>query len=158
MVKQPEVRYINAYVSGSVAYQLDRKPEKKKVVLPKQRKKKKVIVRVDPVAILGIFTAAVLLVMLMVGMVRLQNAREETASLGKYVHTLKEENLRLQAKYEASYDLDEIRELALTMGMVPMEQLETVQIQVPDFTEEVTQEQETALWKSVGTFLAGLFA
>ena len=158
MVKQPEVRYINAYVSGSVAYQLERKPVKKNVVLPKQRKKKKVIVRVDPVAILGIFTAVVMLVMLLVGMVRLQNAREETAALGKYVYTLKEENLRLQEKYDASYDLEEIRELALAMGMVPVEQLDTIQIEVPPVAEEVTETEKPTLWDNVCTFLAGLFA
>lgn len=156
MVKQPEVRYINAYVSGSVAYQLDKKLTKRTVKLPKQRKKKKIVVRVDPVSVLGIFTAAVLLVMLCVGFVRLREARAETAALEQYVHTMQEENVLLQQKYDSSYDLEEIRQIALAMGMVPMEQVETVQIQVP-VREAVEQEPLTG-WDAFCTFLASLFA
>ena len=157
MVKQPDVRYINAYVSGSVAYQMEKKPIHKTVKLPNQRKKKKVIVRVDPVSILSIFTAAVLLIMLCVGFVKLQKAREETASLESYVHSLQAENMALQNKYDSSYDLEEIREIALAMGMVPMEQLETVQISVP-VVEAEEQAQEPSGWEAFCTFLAGLFA
>ena len=156
MVKQPDVRYINAYVSGSVAYQLEKKPIRKAVKLPNQRKKKKVVVHVDPVSVLSIFTAAVLLAMLCVGFMKLQKAREETASLESYVHTLQAENMVLQNKYDSSYDLEEIREIALAMGMVPMEQLETVQISVPAIEKEV--EQEPSGWEAFCTFLAGLFA
>lgn len=155
MVKQPEVRYINAYVSGSVAYQLEKKPARRTVKLPSQRKKKKIVVHVDPVSILGIFTAAVLLVMLCVGFIRLQDAREETAALEQYVHTMQEENAVLQHKYEASYDLEEIRQIAEAMGMVPMEQLETIQIYVPP--QEIIEESPTG-WEAFCTFLAGLFA
>ena len=154
MARQPDIRYINAYVSGSMAYQLERKPEKKQVKLPKMRRKKRLVVRLDPVAVLGIVAAAVLLVSLCVGFFRLQDARAETASLRNYVTQLQEENQQLQATYEAGYDLEEVEKIASAMGMVPMEQLETVEISVfvPQKAEEPTG------WESFRTFLAGLFA
>jgi hypothetical protein len=65
--------------------------------------------------------------------------------------------MALQNKYDSSYDLEEIREIALAMGMVPMEQLETVQISVP-VVEAEEQAQEPSGWEAFCTFLAGLFA
>jgi hypothetical protein len=101
MARQPDIRYINAYVSGSMAYQLERKPEKKQVKLPKMRRKKRMVVRTDPVAVLGIMAAAVLLVALCVGCFRLHDARAETVSLRNYVAELQSEKQQLQASYEA---------------------------------------------------------
>ena len=60
-------------------------------------------------------------------------------------------------EYREGYDLEEIREIALAMGMVPMEQLETVQISVP-VVEAEEQAQEPSGWEAFCTFLAGLFA
>jgi hypothetical protein len=154
MARQPDIQYINAYVSGSMAYQLERKPEKKQVQLPKMRRKKRMVVRIDPVAVLGIMAAAVLLVALCVGFFRLQDARAETVSLRNYVAELQSEKQQLQASYEAGYDLDEVERIALAMGMVPVDQLESVDISVfvPQKAEEPTG------WENFRSFLAGLFA
>ena len=61
MARQTEVRYVSTYMIGSAAYQLEpvRKP-KKAARLPKVRKEKKIIVRIDPLTILGFAVAAVM--------------------------------------------------------------------------------------------------
>ena len=156
MARQPEVQYINAYVSGSMAYQLNTIPvrKKKKVNLPKPRREKKTVVRLDPVAICGIAMAAVLLVLLVVGFSRLQDARAEAAALESYVSDLREENKQLQDTYSAGYDLAEIEKIALAMGMVPSSQ-------VPHISMDVTvpqQEAEPTAWENFCAFLTGLFA
>ena len=80
MAKPHEIQYINAYVSGNIAYQMDVQPaRKKRVRLPKPKAKKQMVLHVDPVAVGGILVAAVMLVLLVVGFVRLQDARAEAA-------------------------------------------------------------------------------
>jgi cell division protein FtsL len=156
MARQPEVQYINAYVSGSIAYQLNTMParKKKKVTLPKPRREKKTVVRLDPVAICGIAMAAVLLVLLVVGFARLQDARAEAAALESYVSDLREENKQLQDTYSAGYDLEEIEKIAQAMGMVPQSQIPQVEIEV----NVPQQESQPTAWESFCAFLTGLFA
>lgn len=154
MDNRQEIRYINAYVSGNIAYQLESQPKRRRVTLPKQRREKKMVVRVDPVAIGGIAIAMVLLVLLSVGFVRLQTAQAEAKALENYVVSLQEKNDRLYAEYSAGYDLEEIEKIALAMGMVPSSQ-------VPHISMEVTipqQQAEPTAWENFCAFLTGLFA
>ena len=118
MALQREVRYINDYVSGSIAYQPERKSHKEQFVqLPKMKKQRKLVIAIDPLALGGIVTAMVLAVMLLVGGVNLINAKQEAQIMKDYVASLEEENALLQDTYSSGYDLEEIREIALTMGM-----------------------------------------
>lgn len=155
MARQPEIRYINAYVSGTMAYQMEAPERKKKQVkLPKMRRKKKTVIALDPVAIGGIVVAAAMLVLLLVGFVRLQDAREEVAQLQNYVSSLQQENATLQDTYASGYDLNEIEKIALAMGMVPSS--EVTQISVSVTVPHV--EPEPTAWESFYAFLTGLFA
>ncbi len=156
MVKQPEVQYINAYVSGSMAYQLQTQPvsKKKKVKLPKYRRERKLAMRIDPVAVGGILVASLLMVLLVLGFFRLQNARAETAAMEAYVNALQEENRQLQDTYSSGYDLEEIEKIATAMGMVPQNRIPQIPIEVHVPQQEV---QPTA-WESFCAFLTGLFA
>jgi hypothetical protein len=139
-----------------MAYQLNTIPvrKKKKVNLPKPRREKKTVVRLDPVAICGIAMAAVLLVLLVVGFARLQDARAEAAALESYVSDLREENKQLQDTYSAGYDLEEIEKIAQAMGMVPQSQIPQVEIEV----NVPQQESQPTAWESFCAFLTGLFA
>lgn len=156
MARQPEIQYINAYVSGSMAYQMEVQPvrKKKKARLPKARREKKFVVALDPVAICGIAVAAVMLVLLVVGFVRLQSAREDVYALQSYVNTLEQQNQQLQNTYASGYDLEEIEKIAFAMGMVPSSQVPhiSVEIMVPQEVPEPTA------WESFCAFLTGLFA
>ena len=155
MAMQPEIRYINSYVSGNVAYQPKKNPQKKPAVqLPKARKQQKYVIPVDMMAVCGIFTALVLSVMLIVGVSQMFQAQREAQQMKEYALSLQAENEQLQEVYEASYDLEEIRQIALAMGMVPVEEVTHLQVQltVPEQVQEVTA------WESFCAFMVGLFA
>lgn len=155
MARQPEVRYINAYVSGTMAYQLEAPERKKKQVkLPKMRRQKKTVIALDPVAIGGIVVAAAMLVLLLVGFVRLQDARAEVMQLQDYVSSLQQENETLQDTYASGYDLEEIEKIALAMGMVPSSEVTRISVSVTVPYEE----PESTAWESFCAFLTGLFA
>ena len=156
MANRPEVRYINEYVSGTMAYQPARKPSRKthSVQLPKPRKKKQNLILVDPVAVVGIVVAVVLMVMLLAGAVKFFHAQQETEALRSYVAQLQEENTRLQDTYDSGYDLEEIRTIAQTMGMVPKASVTHLEVSV---TVPEAPVQPTA-WESFWQFFAQMFA
>ena len=155
MAYQPEIRYINQYVSGTMAYQPERKPSRKyTATLPKPRKKKQELILVDPVAVVCIFVAAVLMVMLLVGAVQLYQTQQETAQLRHYVAMLQEQNTQLQDTYTSGFDPEEIRDIAQTMGMIPKEAATHLQVQVtvPEAPVEPTA------WESFWQFFMEMFA
>ncbi|MBQ2785392.1 MAG: hypothetical protein IJF02_02700 [Oscillospiraceae bacterium] len=155
MARQPEIQYINAYVSGTMAYQLEAPARRKKQVkLPKMRRQKKTVIALDPVAIGGIVVAAAMLVLLLVGFVRLQDARAEVTQLQNYVSSLQQENATLQDTYTSGYDLNEIEKIALAMGLVPSSEVTQISVSV---TVPHAEPEPTA-WESFCAFLTGLFA
>ena len=155
MASQTEVRYINAYVSGNIAYMAQPKPVRKKTaVMPRFRAKKELVIAVDPVAIFGIAVAVAMVVMLLTGFMTLSQANEEARQMEEYVTSLQEQNVTLQSTYDSGYDLEQIRQIALTMGMVSVDE-------VPHINMEVIVPQEEAeptAWENFCTFLTGLFA
>lgn len=156
MARKNEVQYVNFYTAGSAAYQYDPMPlpKKQEAKLPKPRRQKRIRIVVDPVAVLGVVVGAVMLVMMISGMVRLQAVKQQQAEMAAYVQRLEAQNEQLRATYEQGYDLDEIYEIATAMGMIPAQQAQRVQVNVtvPE------AEQEMTVWESFCTFLTGLFA
>ena len=154
MANYTEVHYINAYVSGSAAQKVAVNANGSRTLVSKLRKKKKVVVAIDPVAIFGIVVAAAMAVMLMAGFVTLNEVNEEAAALEQYVSTLQEDNVALQHTYDNGYDLEQVRQIAGAMGLVSIDQ-------VPHISLDVTvpvQEAEPTPWEAFLTFLTGLFA
>ncbi len=155
MAMQPEVRYINAYVSGTCVPQPEKMPQKKTSArLPKAHKQQKWLIPVDVVAVAGFFTAVILGIMLIVGVVQMNRAQQEAVAMKAYALSLQQENVALQEEYASSYDLEEVREIALAMGMVPVEEVTHLQMQV---VEPQVVEEPTA-WENFWTFLLGMFA
>ena len=155
MAMQPEVRYINAYVSGNVAVQPKKMPQKQSFTrLPHAKKAQKWLIPVDMVAVGGILAAFVLSIMLVVGLVQMNQAQREAKMYKEYAMSLKQDNAQMRDTYASEYDLDEVREIAITMGMVPVEQVEhvTMQVVTPEVVEEPTA------WESFWTFFLGMFA
>ena len=110
----------------------------------------------DPVAAIGFVVAVCMLILMAVGVTQLNHTRREVATLEHYVAQLTAENQTLTQDYEAGYDLNEVRQKALDMGMVPMEEVPAKHIYV---TIPHTQAAENpGLWDQVSTFLASLFA
>ena len=89
-----------------------------------------------------------------VGIVQFANARREAAQMQAYVATLSSENDTLTEQYRSGYDIRQIEQSALALGMVPRSDVQTVAIQVT----QPQQAQTLTLWERIGTFLTTLFA
>ncbi len=155
MARVNRVQYVNFYTAGSAAYQYEPKPApKKKATLPKMRRKKRIVIHVDPVAVLCGCAAVILLVMMLSGLAQFAAVRQQEAEMAAYVEQLREENAALDAEYRAGFDPEEIRQIALGMGMVPVEQAPRMELEV----HVPAVEEEPTLWENFRTFLTGLFA
>ncbi len=155
MASQTEVRYINAYVSGSAAYMAQPKPVRKKTaIMPRFRANRELVIAIDPVAIFGIVVAVAMVIALLTGFMALNQANEEARIMEEYVTALQEQNVQLQDTYQNGYDLEQIRQIALSMGMVGVEDVThiTVEVNVPQ------EEKAPTAWENFCMFLTGLFA
>ena len=160
MALQPDIQYVPFhYVDGTAARKVERRATPAKAAptpTPTRRRSKRKTVVVDPVAITGLLVLTVMLCAMAVGFFQYSASLERNAQMQQYITELKTENAQLQQQYQDGYDLDDIRDVAGALGMVPSEDVEQITIDV----ELPQQETETQLsfWESVTTFLAGLFA
>ena len=154
MAQQLDVRYVNYYCAGSSALKVDPLIPLKTSVLPQKKVAKKVVLHIDPLAVAGIFMAMVMTILMAVGFVQLSEARAAEIEMAAYVASLQEENEVLQNTFETGYNLERVEEVALALGMVPKEDLQTVTISVA----EPVQETENGGWHIFWTAIVDLFA
>lgn len=129
MAQKMEVRYIRYYSDGSAAHKLEPKlPFKKIARKPKAKKQKQIVVPIDPLAIVGIVLAVVMLVLMIVGSVQLKAAQQQQAQMESYLQTLTQDHADLQMEYANGYDLAEVEEYAIALGMIPVEQAEHISL------------------------------
>ena len=149
-------RYVQFYTPGSTAVKVAIQEEQNWLPIPEAKPVKKTIVRIDPISVLGFAVAVCMLILLAVGVTHLNSARREVNALEHYIAQLTAENHNLQETYSAGYEIRDIEQKALNLGMVPMEEATTshIYITVPHVEELKT---ETA-WSKVSTYLASLFA
>lgn len=154
MARKSDIQYVQFYTDGSAARQFDFdtwQPKKKKQK-PRPRRQKKIVLHVDFIAVAGMLVAGIMLLLMLSGMSSLSKANEEVARLEAVVAELESENLQLHQTYREGYDLDQIREEALEMGMIPAARATTVSLSVE------VPESEAAPAPTFWSFLAGLFA
>ena len=149
-----DIQYIRYSYEGTAA----RKPEFRLPspgsLLPRPVRKPKTVLRIDPLALAAVVLSVVMAVVLCVGMVELEQVRSEQRTLQRYVWDLEDRNEVLEQKYGEQYDLNEVRQAALGMGMVPADQLphEALSVTIP-------QEPETPnIFQRLADFFRGLFA
>ena len=157
MNQKPKIQYVGQfYVHGSEARQLQRQEEKRqaKTKLPLAKIQTIEKIYVDPVALVGIAVAVVMLVTMVLGAVQLKRDWDQYERVSAYVSELKRENARMSHVYRSSYDLKDVEAKALAMGLVPKNELQTiaVTVTVPEPEAEPTRLEE------MRTFLEGLFA
>ena len=156
MAQQPEIQYIRYYADGSAARKAEFVAPFKTLRLPKLKKKRNQVTvhYIDPVAVLGILISAMMLVLLFVGFVQLTAANREAKQLEQYVHTLEQQNARLQAEFDQALKLEDVQRTADALGLVPVEQVTHITMKLP-----VCEEPETPdAWERFVTFLTALFA
>ena len=157
MAQRPDIQYVTQfYTYGSEAKVLELKPaqKKQKAVLPKAKPQQKIRIMVDPVAWCGIALALVLVVLMIFSVQNYLDACEELQIMTTKVIELQNVNVQRQQEYTSLYDLADIEEKALALGMIPMEQAQVFTIH-PVLPEP---EPETPWWENVSWFLKGLFA
>ena len=157
MVQKPDIQYVTQfYTYGSEAKVLELKPakKKKKAVLPVARPEQKIQIQVDLVAWGGILIALAMVVLMAVSVNSYLNACNEYRAMTNQVITLQNINVEKQLEYEKLYDLNDIEQKALALGMIPAEEAEVVTI-APVIPEP---EMETPWWENISWFMKGLFA
>lgn len=156
MARKPDIQYIGQfYVHGSEAKELARQEaaRKAKTKLPLARIEKIQKIYVDPVAICGILVAITMLVVMVIGAVQIHNAWGHYEAAAATLNDLQREHAVKEHGYQGSYDLEDIRLKALSMGMIPVAEAETITVSV---NIPVAQPEPT-WWEEVQWFLDGLF-
>ena len=154
MARHPNVEYIRLYTDGSAARKVDVAAPIETMRLPRAKKQKRITLRIDPLALTAIAMTVLMAVLMIVGVVQLNVARQETAAMLAYVEDLQAENEELQNYFDTKCDLDDIERTAMALGMVPVDQVTHITVQV---SREIVEEQPGA-WEKFATFLVGLFA
>ncbi len=157
MNQKPKIQYVGQfYVHGSEARKLQLQEEKRqaKTKLPLAKIQAIEKIYVDPVALAGIAVAVMMLVTMVLGAVQLKKDWDQYEQVSAYVSELKRENARMSHVYRSSYDLEDIKTKALSMGMVPKSELQTMAVTVTMPEPEV----EPTRMEEIRFFLEGLFA
>ena len=154
MSQRIDIRYVSFYSAGSSALKVTPAIPLETLTLPRKRKLKKITLYVDPLALVGIVLATVMMLLMAVGVTRLTAARNQEAVMTAYVASLKVENEDLHARYDMGLDPEQIRETALAMGLIPIDEAKQVKIQLPETEKEAEKDTE----KNFFGFLTGLFA
>lgn len=154
MAKHPSVQYVQFYTAGSAACKVATVEQMPTAKLPRVKKRKRVTLYVDPIATAGIVLSAVMLVLMLVGVSQLRQAKQDVATLESQVDTLWQEQRQLNATYEESYDIADVEKTALALGMVPKDQVKQITMKVPPVEPETTPNA----WEQIYAFLTGLFA
>ena len=160
MARKADIQYVHHYyTAGTAAKKVAIKPEHKKKPLPlfeptMAEPDQKIIVKLDPLSMCATVVAVVLLVMMVVSLFQYSAAHQRNVELQEYVYTLSDEHARLEQEYESGFDLEEIQVQALALGMIPIDQAQTVQVRaaVPARSAEPT------CWDRLQWFMSGLFA
>ena len=156
MANRPEIQYIQFYIDGTAAKQLDPvAPEKSSAKPAKKSRTNLKRIYIDPVAIIGIMVSVMLLITMTVGVFQLKQAREQNNAMAVCVAQLRLENRDLQENYTEAINLDKVYKQAMALGMIPASEakVSTILLSAPP-----VEEAPVTLWQQVSTFLSSLFA
>ena len=157
MTQKPKIQYIGQfYVHGSEAKKLELLEQKKKArtKLPLARLQQIETIYVDPVALVAMAVAVVMLVVMLVGALQIHRDWQEYERVSDYTSYLNKRNAELTQEYHSKYDIEEVRTKAMALGLVPKAEVETmsVSVHIPEPEPEVRRIEE------IKDFLEGLFA
>jgi len=157
MERKPDIQYVHQfYIYGSEApaIELEQPQKKKRFSLPRVVPDRKIRLSIDPMAVCGIAVAIVMVILMAVSVNSYLEACAEYELMTEYVIGLQNTNVEKQQEYAKLYDLADIEEKALALGMIPIEDAETVTFR-PVYPEP---EAEESWWADISWFLKGLFA
>ena len=154
MARSNDIQYVRYYNAGSEARKLEL-PEKKKVQpKPSVKQAARPMIRMDGLSVVGTIVAAVMLLCMVVGFVRICDTNRQVQQLEAYVSRLEVENKDLRTQYAHGYDLEQIRIAAQSMGLVPEEQVRHITVSVAQPAAQIQTTWWQELWENVKAFFA----
>lgn len=157
VTQKPKIQYVGMfYVHGSEAKKLQEEQRRKeaRTKLPLERLRKMEAIYIDPVALISIAVAVLMLVTMVYGVLRITKDWTEYRQMSAYVSELNLENANLYQEYRENIDLEDVYTKAVALGMLPVEEVptRTITVHVPEAPVEPTWMERTT------AFFAGLFA
>lgn len=157
VTQKPKIQYVGMfYVHGSEAKKLQEEQRRKeaRTKLPLERLRKIEAIYIDPVALISIAVAVLMLVTMVYGVLRITRDWAEYRQMSAYVSELNLENANLYQEYRENIDLEDVYTKAVALGMLPVEEVptRTITVHVPEAPVEPTWMERTT------AFFAGLFA
>ena len=157
MTQKPKIQYVGMfYVHGSEAKKLQEEQRRKeaRTKLPLERLRKIEAIYIDPVAIVSIAVAVLMLVAMVYGALKITKDWAEYRQMSAYVSELNLENAHLYQQYRENIDLEDVYTKATALGMLPVEEVptRTITVSVPEAPAEPNWVERTT------AFFAGLFA
>ena len=95
MAINSDVHYVRYYTAGSAARELAPQIPLRTKAAQKARKPRKSIIYIDPVAIIGVVTAIIMVAVMILGVMQLNQLKEEASAMQNYVLDLKAENTEM---------------------------------------------------------------
>ena len=157
VTQKPKIQYVGMfYVHGSEAKKLQEEQRRKeaRTKLPLERLRKMEAIYIDPVALISIAVAVLMLVTMVYGVLRITRDWTEYRQMSAYVSELNLENANLYQEYRENIDLEDVYTKAVALGMLPVEEVptRTITVHVPEAPVEPTWMERAP------AFFAGLFA
>lgn len=154
MARKYTERYVRYYTFGSAAAKLEQ--QQKQAELPKYKApQKRRPIAFDPFAVAGNAVAILLAVLMVVGLIQVAGTTAQVRELETKIAVLELEQQMLQERYESSYDLEEVRIAAQSMGMVQVQDADHVRLNIPAENQQV---QQLSWWDSLLLSLRQIFA
>ena len=158
MASRVDVRYIQFYTEGTAAKKIATPLPKKRVeAKPVQKRAKRKVVRIDPIAILSLAVCLALAIALGMGIGKVQQAQQDNLRMAQYVDTLSQKSEALAQEYAASYDLHEIEKTAMALGMVHSDQASHRGVAIQMESQTPVRPQMN-FWQNLMAFFTNIFA
>ena len=154
MARKYNDRYVRFYTYGSAAVKVA--DPRRAASLPKEQKaQKRKPIPFDPFAFAGNVVAVFMAILMIVGFCQVAATNAKVRELETQLVVLEQQEQMLLEKYYGSFDLDEIRVAAESMGMIPAEEAVHVQVRVNAPHVEV---QQLSWWDNLVANLRQFFA
>lgn len=153
MARKYNDRYVRFYTFGSTAAKLE---QERGATLPKYKQPaKRIPIPFDPVAFAGCAVAVVLAILMVVGIMQVNQVTTQVQQMKNEIEGLEKAQQMLVERYESGYDLNEIRAAAISMGMVSAEDAAHVRVEVP---AQVVETVQAKWWQPIMMGLRQIFA
>ncbi len=162
-MNKPKIEYIQYYTAGSAAVKLDvpqpartGQSGQRRAPRPVQKQVKPLVIAFDPVALLAITVAIIMVVLMGVGTSRLKDAQTQQEAMADYVDALAEKKQELELEFDDGYDVQAVKDAALALGMIPAEEAPRLEVEMDH--PEPPAEEKPSLVDSFSAILANLLA